>query len=289
VLWCTTLHEGDSLKIKFTKMSAGGNDFIVIDRREGNTVEVTPVFFREACRRKFSIGADGVLLLENSTSADVRLRIFNPDGSEAEMCGNGACCTALYITLNSTHPIPRERQYVTIDTKAGMLEAVVTDENRVKLKMTAPKDMRFDLKAELSGTEYGLYFVNTGVPHTIIFVEDLRNIPVDEWGRKIRHLRDFSPDGTNVDFVKVDSDKAISLRVYERGVEKETLSCGTGAVAAAIVAAKTGKVKKSPVGVYPYGGLPLRVYFRLLRGKITDTYLESEVWVSYIGEIEWQN
>lgn len=275
------------MKIEFTKMSAGGNDFIVIDRREGNTVEVTPAFLREACRRKFFIGADGVLLLENSTSEDVRLRIFNPDGSEAEMCGNGACCTALYITLNPIHPI--ERQCITINTKAGTLEAEVRDENRVKLKMTTPKDIKFDLKAELGGTEYALYFLNTGVPHTIIFVEDLRNTPVDEWGRKIRYLRDFSPDGTNVDFVKVKSDEALDLRVYERGVEKETFSCGTGAVAAAIVAAKTGKVKKSPVSVYPHGGLPLRVHFRLLRGEITDTYLESEVRVSYRGETEWQD
>jgi len=277
------------LKIEFTKMSAGGNDFIVIDRRKGDTVEVTPAFIRKACHRKFFIGADGVLLLENSTSADVRLRIFNSDGSEAEMCGNGACCTALYITLNPIHPVLRKRQFITINTKAGALEAVVTDKNRVKLKMTTPKDIKFDLKAKLGGTEYELYYLNTGVPHTIIFVEDLRNTPVDEWGKKIRYLRDFSPDGTNVDFVKIESENIISLRVYERGVEKETFSCGTGAVAAAIVSAKIGKVKKSPVSVYPQGGLPLRVHFRLPEGEITDVYLESEVWVSYKGEAEWQD
>lgn len=277
------------MKIKFTKMSAGGNDFIIIDRRQENAALDIPAFTREACRRKFGIGADGVLLLENSPSADVKLRIFNPDGSEAEMCGNGACCTALYITLNVGRPTAGDGGEVTISTKAGVLEAVIIDENRVKLKMTTPKDIRFDFAAELGGVTYRLYFVNTGVPHTIIFVENLRNIPVDEWGRKIRYLKDFSPDGTNVDFVKVESDEALRIRVYERGVEKETFSCGTGAVAAAVVATKTGKVEKSPVSVYTHGGDRLRVHLRLANEEITDVYLESEAQISYTGEVKWQS
>ena len=274
------------MKIKFTKMSAGGNDFIIIDRRQENTAFATGAFASQVCRRKFSIGADGVLLLESSPSADVKLRIFNPDGSEAEMCGNGACCTALYITHNAFYPT---EECITINAKAGILEAVVTGENRVKLKMTTPKDIKFDLKAELDGARHELYFVNTGVPHTIIFVEDLKNIPIDKWGRKIRCLKDFSPHGTNVDFVKVKSDETLDLRVYERGVEKETFSCGTGAVAAAVVAAKTGRIKKSPVNVYPHGGHCLKVHLCFNGEKITDAYLESETQISYTGEIKWQN
>jgi diaminopimelate epimerase len=276
------------LKIKFTKMTAGGNDFIIIDHRGKNTAFDIPAFARLTCRRKFGIGADGVLLLESSPSADVNLRIFNSDGSEAEMCGNGACCTALYI--NSIGRLAGgDDKKVTISTKAGILKAVILDKNRVKLKMTTPKDIRFDFTTKLGGITHRLYFVNTGVPHTVIFVEDLKNIPVDKWGRKIRHLKDFFPDGTNVDFVKVKSDKSLGLRVYERGVEKETFSCGTGAVAAAVVATKTEKVIKSPVSVYPYRGNRLKVHLRLVNKEITDVYLENEAQVSYIGEVKWQS
>ena len=271
------------MKIKFIKMSAGGNDFIVIDRRCRDVPFAVKTFARQACRRKFSIGADGVLLLESSPSADVNLSIFNPDGSEAEMCGNGACCTALYINYES------RKKHITINTKAGILKAVIAGENKVKLKMSTPEDMRSDLKAELGNINYTLYFLNTGVPHTVIFVEELENIPVDEWGRKIRYLEAFSPHGTNVDFTKVRDTETLSLRVYERGVEKETLSCGTGAVAAAVVAAKTGRIRKFPVNIHTRHSCCLRVHLCLEGEKITEVYLETKAQISYTGEIKWQN
>lgn len=265
-------------EIKFVKMSGGGNDFIVIDNRK----KILPVdpgkFALKVCQRKISVGADGLLLVEKSNYAKFKMRIFNPDGSEAEMCGNGSRCIARFCFLKGISPAR-----MTFETKAGLIRARILDK-RVKLKMSDPTDFRFNLTIKIGAKTLTGFYVNTGVPHTVIFTRDIEKVDVFNLGRKIRNHTLFKPAGTNVDFVKEEDSHTIMIRTYERGVEEETLACGTGAVASAIVSAMKKKVA-SPVKVIPRGGEVLKVYFNLLEGKISDVSLEGEACLVYEGTL----
>ena len=214
--------------IKFTKLHGNGNDFILIDEYAGEVIHDKPGFAATYCDRRFGIGADGVLFLTNSDCADIRMRLFQPDRSEAEMCGNGIRCLVRYaidegyIAGNST-----------VETLAGIME-VDLDAEWIKVNMGTPA---FGGIEHLEG--YEVYSTNTGVPHAIIFVDDLE-IAIDEIAPAIRYAPVF-PKGANVNFVRVENDHEITIRTYERGVEGETLSCGTGAVASAYIAYRIGK------------------------------------------------
>ena len=267
-------------RIRFTKMCAGGNDFIVIDNREKNLPPGEADLARELCRRRLSIGADGLLLLESSSQGnDFRLRIFNPDGSEAEMCGNGARCLARFARKKG---MAGER--LTFETRAGRMEAEVHDEE-VRLKLSDPTDIKLHLRLRLDGDVYEVHYLNTGVPHIVLLREDLEDVPVDELGRKFRYHREFAPRGANVDFVKVENRRSLHLRTYERGVEKETLACGTGAAASAIVAFSLGRVAKPPIEVHTRGGETLKIYFDAPPSMITNVYLEGKAQFIYEGEV----
>ena len=215
-------------KIKFTKMVASGNDFIITEVR--NLSELA----RQICDRKYGIGADGLLQLEKSKKSDIRMRIFNADGSEAEMCGNGARCAALYLG----------KKKVSLETKAGIIKSEVNKDN-VKIKLTEPKSIKLDIPIKLGSRILKANFADTGVPHAVIFVEGLERIDVTGLGRAIRYHKQFSPKGANVNFVEIISKDLIKIRTYERGVEDETLACGTGSVASAIISSiklkKTGQ------------------------------------------------
>ena len=267
----------------FTKMQASGNDFIVIEKNRLSSII-------KMCDRIFGIGADGVLLLENSKKADVRMRIFNTDGSEAQMCGNGARCCALYVSRQSS-AISHQKK-VSIETKAGILEAEVRDKN-IKLKMTDPADLKLGMSLRVAGREYEVDYLNTGVPHAVIEVGDIERICVKDLGRRIRHHRAFFPAGANVDFVKVERKDHILVRTYERGVEDETLACGTGSVACAIIATLNhsaralGKANASSahkVYVKTRSRETLIAYFKISKYKITDVWLEGEAKIVYKGE-----
>lgn len=218
--------------IHFTKMSGTGNDFIVFDNRSGFFTGKESEFFERICRRRISVGADGVLLVEGSESADIRMRYFNRDGRESTMCGNGARCVGFFAW---------EKKIV--DKKAFRLEAsdgvhmVDVLGEWVTLGMMKPRDFRFDLGIlkEAEFTEGG--FINTGVPHYVLFVDKLDVIDVTGMGSFYRSHEAF-PEGTNVNFVQCMGKNRIRVRTYERGVEEETLSCGTGCVASAVIAAK---------------------------------------------------
>ncbi len=222
-------------------MQGTGNDFIIIDEFKKIAIKERPNFAVKACDRRFGIGADGVLFLSKSSVADVKMDLFQPDGSEAEMCGNGIRCLVTYA-INSGY-VPHGK--VTVETKAGVLEVKAKKES-VVVDMGEPKFARCDIPAE--GAEdhfiesmYGhvVSAVNTGVPHAVIFVDDL-DIDILDVAPKIRFDPVF-PDGANVNFIKVDGN-ILFVRTYERGVESETLSCGTGAVASAAVANQMGLV-----------------------------------------------
>ncbi|MDD5236464.1 MAG: diaminopimelate epimerase [Candidatus Omnitrophica bacterium] len=256
-------------KINFTKMVAAGNDFIVIKSGSGSIPELA----RKMCARVYGAGADGLLLIERSKKADIRMRIFNSDGTEAEMCGNGARCAALYSGKRSAD----------IETKAGIIRSRV-DGNNVKINLTTPKDIKLDIPIKVEGRRLKVNFLDTGVPHCVIFVEGLDIIDMVAIGRRVRYHKQFAPRGTNVDFVEILSNDSISIRTYERGVEDETLACGTGSVASAVVSAiklkKEGNVK---INVLTAGKEVLKVYLKRQAGRVDDVWLEGKVKKVYEG------
>jgi diaminopimelate epimerase len=267
-------------KIRFWKMSGSGNDFLVIDRRNPSLVEDPSRFTQKVCRRKVSVGADGVLFLEESTRADFTMRIFNADGSEAEMCGNGARCIARFAYLQGI-----TGKTMTFETLAGVMKAEVSRE-RVKVKMSEPKDLALHRKILVEGKEYLVHSLNSGVPHAVLLCQSLEEAPVPDLGRKIRFHEAFSPAGTNVNFIDVTDSHHISIRTYERGVEDETLACGTGTVASALASSALGLVD-SPVFLRTRGGEVLVVYFQREGLKFSEVFLEGSTTVAYEGEI-WE-
>lgn len=267
--------------IKFTKSVATGNDFVIIDNRKLFLKGDPAGIAKNLCDRFYGAGADGLIIVEKSISADFKMRIFNPDGSEAEMCGNGSRCIALYAHAKKIAPADMK-----IETIAGILNANVQGEN-VKVKLTDPKDIQWNLCLMIHECPYKVNFANTGVPHVIHFVDDLESVEVKKLGPKMRYHEEFSPHGANVDFVKItDKNKnKIAVRTYERGVEDETLACGTGAVASAIISAEAEKLV-SPVTVETRSGEVLKVYFESQEGSFKNVYLEGKAKLVYEGEIE---
>lgn len=268
--------------LPFVKMSGTGNDFILIDhRRPLISPELMPEFARLVCRRRFSVGADGLILIEPSAraGADFQWRFFNADGSEAEMCGNGARCAARFAYMHGIAPA-----HMRFATLAGVIEAKVADKN-VSILMTPPKDFRLQRRVALAAGSVLLHSVDTGVPHAVFFVDEYEGVDICGQGREIRFHRDFAPAGTNVNFVQVLADGGLKVRTYERGVENETLACGTGAVAAALIAAALGQAA-SPVRVVTSGGDELTISFDLLEGPAaTNVFLKGPAHVIYRGEL----
>ncbi len=267
------------LPLPFMKMSGSGNDFILIDNRKSriDTMEMQD-FARHVCRRKFSVGADGLILIEEAENVHFRWRFFNADGSEAEMCGNGARCAARFAYMNGIAPAR-----MCFETVAGVVEAQVADLD-VSVKMPPPKDFQIDRTIEVNGVELVVHSVDTGVPHAVIFTEDINGIDVCSIGSAIRHHELFKPAGSNVNFVGLEKE-GISVRTYERGVEDETMACGTGAVASALLAALDEKVQ-SPVQVVTSGGEILSISFDLAAGPSAEkVYLKGAAHLIYKGEL----
>jgi len=271
--------------MQFTKMQAAGNDFVVINNtlrasrlpagKAGFALHQLPLLARKLCDRRFGIGGDGVLILEKSAKCDFKMRIFNPDGSEAEMCGNGLRCLSFFAYKNKI-----AASLMSVETKAGILSAQVSS-NKVKINMLKPSSIKLGIDISIGGKSYKVHHINTGVPHAIVFVDNLDAVNVKELGRALRYHSIFKPKGANVDFVKIKSKGTIAIRTYERGVEAETLACGTGATASAVI---SGIVKQlqSPVSVSTKGGL-LKVYFKKKNNIVTDVFLEGEACVVFEG------
>ena len=263
-------------KLKFTKMVATGNDFIVIDNRKCNLKSNLGKLAQKLCDRKFGIGADGLILLEKSKKCDFSMRIFNPDGSEPDMCGNGSRCIALFS--NNEKIAKRD---MSIETGAGVLLAAVKDSN-VKINMTDPKDLHLGLDFKIDNKTYKLNHINTGVPHVVCFADDIDSLDLFTLGRTIRYHRVFMPEGTNVNIVETKTKNSIYVRTYERGVESETLACGTGSVASAIISGIT-KGFKSPVKVHTKGG-DLKIYFKEKNKILSNVFLEGRAQEVFKGE-----
>ncbi|MEJ2057181.1 MAG: diaminopimelate epimerase [Desulfofustis sp.] len=266
--------------IPVTKMSGAGNDFIVIDHRSRFIPEIyQPQFAQLVCRRRFSAGADGLILIEASDTEDFSWQFYNNDGSVAEMCGNGARCAARFAWRNGI--AGRSMRFSTL---AGIIEAeMIGEQEHVRISMTDPFDFRDPILVELDGSEREVFFLNTGVPHAVVFV-DSDQAPVAAWGRLLRYHEAFEPAGTNANFVACLEDGQLLVRTYERGVEAETMACGTGVAAAAIVAARQG-LAESPVDVTTTGGEQLTVQFDSRGKAVSGVCLQGPARIIYEGNL----
>jgi diaminopimelate epimerase len=234
------------LKLVFSKYQGSGNDFIIIDDRSGSFPIYNQQLIRFLCARNWGIGADGLILLQTSCVADFRMRIFNSDGLEADLCGNGLRCLALYLKH-----LGFKEDLFRIETQKAVLSCSVVGAT-IRIELPPPKVLHWGI---VIGEEvsHEVFVVHTGLPHAVVFVEDLEEYPVEMIGKWIRFHPRFAPDGVNVNFVKVASDGSLRIRTYERGVEGETLSCGTGAAAAALVFFQK-KAQQSPLRVMTKSG-----------------------------------
>jgi len=265
--------------LTFWKMQGSGNDFILIDHRRPRLAEDgRRELIKKLCAPKFGIGADGLILIEPSGRADFRWRFYNADGSEAEMCGNGGRCAARFAFLQGIAP-----ERLAFETLAGIIHAEVKG-RRVKLELSKPHDLRLQMEIPVEQEIWHGHFINTGVPHVVIPVADLDAVPVAEVGRAIRFHPLFQPAGTNVNFISLHGPQEIAIRTYERGVEAETLACGTGSVAAALIAAHLDNLA-SPVAVHPRSGETLQVYFTQNQGRFEAVSLEGDALVVFQGEV----
>ena len=266
-------------KIEFMKMSGTGNDFILVDNRDGKFPEKDLSHIaRRVCRRRESVGADGMIYIVDSDKYDFAWRFYNSDGSEAEMCGNGGRCTARFALLNG---IAGEK--MTFDTLAGPISAEVTG-RIVKVLMPVPTDLKVDIDLPLEPGWINTSFINTGVPHVVVQVAEINDVPVNEQGRAIRFHSMFQPDGANANFINVSDEKKLYVRTYERGVENETLACGTGAIASSLIAHEKGLVD-SPVTVVTSGGEELKTHFLKEEGKFSSVWLEGGTSIIYNGRL----
>ncbi|OIP93363.1 MAG: diaminopimelate epimerase [Syntrophobacteraceae bacterium CG2_30_61_12] len=270
--------------VAFTKMTGCGNDFIIIDNRRAELNAFEPAALaRSLCRRRLSVGADGLILIETDPEVDFRWRFFNCDGSEAEMCGNGARCAARYAFLKGIVTARR----LSFRTLAGIIRGEILSDSRVKVRMTSPLPCSAPLALTIDGEAFSCHSIDTGVPHAVVFLEDaerLRAFDLDCWGRALRRHAAFAPQGTNVDFVAVLDSGNLAVRTYERGVEQETLACGTGAIAAALIASNRHGLG-SPLRVTTSGGEVLTIHFQRTADRFTEVYLEGEAKVVYEGQL----
>lgn len=247
--------------IIFTKLSGAGNDFIFIDNRDERfSVDERRDLAMEICKRALSVGADGLMFIQNSDKVNFAWDFLNSDGSRAEMCGNGARCAARYAFEKGIAPAE-----MAFETIAGIIKAKVEADKTVTIEMTPPENYRKDLTINLAGDDYLVDYLDTGVPHALVYLAgdmDIEDVPIDNWGRSVRYHELFAPKGSNSSVIKiVPEENIIFIRTYERGVEAETMACGTATVAAAICANKRYGLK-SPVKVVTRGGDTLTISFK---------------------------
>lgn len=262
------------MKIEFYKYEGTGNDFIIIDNREKKLKVKNPALWEKLCNRHFGIGADGLMLIEKGKKGyDFEMVYFNSDGKESSMCGNGGRCIA-HLAKKLEIVKGKKAFFTAID---GEHEAIFVTRNEVKLKMKDVKNI---------SDHQSYYIVNTGSPHYVTIVKNVLKIPVNIDGKNIRNREPFKKEGINVNFVQVSAGHIPVLRTYERGVEDETLSCGTGTVATALVLANKGLASaKNHCDIQTMGGT-LKVWFTREKDSFTDIWLEGPATLVFKGKIE---
>ena len=269
-----------SRAVRFWKLEGAGNDFLGLDGRAGG-FQLNRQQIADLCDRRRGVGADGVLVVEKPKvrGADFRMRYYNSDGGEAEMCGNGARCFALLARAVSG----RKGNVLRIQTQAGLVTLQIRGQE-VQVSMTEPTKLRLGRKLVVAGRKLAVDFLNTGVPHAVLFVRSVRSIDVAKQGRAIRYHSAFAPSGTNVNFVEIGRGNRIHVRTYERGVEGETLACGTGVVASSILS-NLRRGLRSPILVTTRGGDHLRVGFSMVNGQARKVTLQGPARIVYRGAL----
>lgn len=266
--------------LKFWKMNGAGNDFVMLDNRN-LSLQLSNDVIAKLCDRHRGIGADGMLLVEPAADGgDFKMRYHNADGGEAEMCGNGARCFARYV--NRLHDDGLSG--LKFETLAGMISADYLGE-QVRINMSAPHSLKLNQELDVVGTPLLVHSVNTGVPHAVVFVEDLEGTDVHGLGAGLRYHEAFAPKGTNANFVKITGPGSISIRTYERGVEGETLACGTGMVACALIAHELHGFT-APVSVLVRGGDTLQIGFEKTADGYKNVTLHGPADFVFEGEVE---
>jgi diaminopimelate epimerase len=266
--------------LTFSKMAGGGNDFVVVDNRAGRVGDPAALA-RRICTRALSVGADGLVLVEGSARATFRMRYWNSDGSLGEFCGNGTRCAARFAFLNV---IAGRR--MTIETDSGIVGAEIGDGGIVTITMPSPQSFRAERPLAVGRQTIRGSSIRVGVPHYVVFLRDeLWSQNIVPLGRAIRTHPELEADGgANVNFVTVRGEHALEVRTYERGVENETLACGSGIVSSAVVGALFGKVQ-SPVSVLTRSGITLTVEFVLRDGYAEEVRLRGDARLIYRATI----
>lgn len=276
--------------VPFWKMSGSGNDFVVVDNRPGHIApDAMPAFARRVCERRLSIGADGVVLIDDPVPGQPEVHFhwtyINADGSEGEMCGNGAMCGARFAVLQGIAPARCRFQ-----TRSGIVEADLPDPSSplVRIAIADPGPVGRPLPIEAAGMPLAPNPISVGVPHAVVVGDDLEAFgdppTFRRIGSAVRHHPAFAPAGTNLNVIAAVDRQTLRMRTYERGVEDETLACGTGAVASAVVATARGLVSP-PVTVVTRGGLPLIVDFRFDGDRATNVTLAGQARVVASGTL----
>ena len=267
------------MKLKFVKMHGAGNDFVMLDDREGCIPWQDHLLMAAMAARRTGIGCEGVVLIQPSTRADFRMRFLNPDGAEAEMCGNASRCVAVFA-----HRIGAAGRTMTMETRCGVMDAELTDHG-VRVWMPEPDKRRYNLEVPVHHTVYKGHFLNTGVPQFIVPVDEIGSVDVERDGRSLRRHEVFAPEGTNVNFVMWRAPNRMSMRTFERGVEAETGACGTGAVACAVAAVETAGFTL-PVRVRTTAGYELIVDGDWREGQCTGMTLTGPAKEVFRGVID---
>ncbi len=280
-------------KYFFTKLSGAGNDFILFDKKINSDLELNKDFIQKICKRNTGIGADGVLIINENSNVDFTLNYFNADGSSGSLCANGARC-AIFYAYNAGWT---KNKIVNFFFNDDIYSGKVIEDEVVKFIFKSPAKMKFNFKVKASNQLINASFVDTGSPHVVIeikdvlrnfkdlssFYNDINNFPVFELGKEIRFHKDFMPNGVNVNFIKIEND-IIKIRTYERGVENETLSCGTGTVASAVVINKVKKINP-PLKFIAKSEDTLIVDFAVENGEYKNISLTAPAKIIFNGEI----
>jgi diaminopimelate epimerase len=273
-------------KIIFTKMSGAGNDFVFLDKKLNNNIAITKGLVGKICDRRNGVGADGIITIEDSSVHNFIMNYFNADGSTGSLCANGARCAILFasqtgrLTNNKAEFISNKIEY----------KGEVISDSEIKFYLNPPKKIKYNFRIKTGGKLVNAHFADTGSPHIVIDISEsegmftsLDTIRIDALGREIRNLPEFFPEGTNVNFIYVENE-VIHIRTYERGVEAETLACGTGSVAAALICFVNKKLTV-PIQIIPKSKEKLLVNFEVENSKVKNLSLTGPAKIVFTGEM----
>lgn len=280
-------------EIYFYKLTGAGNDFIFFDRKKFPSLVVSSMAIRKLCDRKFGIGADGIIIIQDKDNYDFEMQYFNADGSTGSLCANGARC-AIWFAEKTNRLTNKKAKFI---SNGNEYSGEVISDELIKFNLNPPTKSKFNFRIKAAEQLIKADFIDTGSPHVVINIKDIlqdsknpfsnfskiSDFPVYQLGREIRYHKDFAPSGTNVNFYTVDNDK-IYIRTYERGVEDETLACGTGSVATAISAFLNKKISL-PISLITWGGETLIVNFDVENQKVSKVSLTGPAKIVFEGKI----